>query len=151
MTKTFELNAVSELQSVFDDVVDSYVVADYTQPLREEVIPLLAAEHEDYFSQEAGPLGAWKSLKPATAKRKGFDTILIEFNTMRSSLLFSGPKHIDDVSPRDLQWGTSDEKAAIHQDGAGKIPQRAFVGTQVKTVDAIGEVVADALVEILKT
>ena len=149
MVKTLDIE-LNELQGVFDDVNDSYVVADYTQPLREEVIPLLSAEHEEYFNQEAGPLGAWKPLAPVTARRKGFDTILIEFNTMRSSLLFQGPKHIDDVTPRSLDWGTSDEKAAIHQHGTKNIPERPFVGTQVKTLDAIETIIGDALVEILK-
>ena len=69
---------------------------------------------------------------------------------MRSSLLFPGAKHIEDVSPRDLQWGTSDEKASIHQEGTRHIPQRAFVGVSEGTADSTADVIADATVEILK-
>lgn len=151
MAKRSELDGFDELQGVFDDVRDSYVVADYTQSLREEVVPLLVAEHEEYFNREAGPLGAWKSLAPATVKRKGFDTILIHSNSMRSSMLFDGADHIEEVSPRDLKWGTSDEKAAFHQDGTLRIPQRAFVGVSEGTANSTADIIADAIVEILKS
>lgn len=149
MIETIYLDDPAKLQTVFNDLQDVFAVADYTDPLREKVVPLLAAEHEEYFNRESGPLGKWPALSPVTVRAKGFDTILIEQNNMRSSLLFDGPNHIEEVSSRDLKWGTSDEKAAKHQEGIG-VPQRAFVGTSETTVEKISGVVASAAVAILK-
>lgn len=141
------------LHKVLNEVAKQFDAIDYRQPLREQVVPLLVAEHEDYFNRESGPLGKWPALAQRTVKKKGFDTILIETNTMRSSLLFDGPDHVEDVEERYLVWGTSDEKAAIHQygtEGTPRIPQRAFVGVSEQTTDAIAEVAADAAVAVLK-
>lgn len=138
------------IQHVLDGVTEEFDATDYRNPLKEKVVPVLQAEHEQYFNNESGPLGKWPALAPRTVKKKGFDTILIETNTMRSSLLFDGPNHVEDVEERYLVWGTSDEKARIHQDGTDRIPQRAFVGVSETTTDAIAEVIADAAAENLK-
>ena len=138
------------VEQIVRQVVAQFGELQYRQPLREEVVPLLVAEHEEYFNREAGPLGNWQPLSPVTVKKKGFDTILIETNRMRSSLLFDGPDHIEDVEDRFLTWGTSDPKAHIHQEGTARIPQRAFVGVSEETADAIADKIADHVVKLLK-
>ena len=138
------------LQQVLDGVAKQLNEADYSKPLKEQVVPLLAEEHEAYFNAETGPLGKWPPLSPRTVRKKGFDTILIENNNLRSGLLFDGPEHVEDIGDRHLTWGTSDERAAIHQHGGGRIPQRAFVGVRESTVDKTSEIIADAAVAATK-
>ncbi len=144
-----EGNVDKAFLGIYEEIEKTLAEADYSEALRDQVVPILAAEHEEYFNREAGPDGPWAPLSPATVKAKGFDTILIETNRMRSSLLFSGNDHIEDISQAGLTWGTSDPKAAFHQDGTEKIPARPFVGASEETVDKIAEVIADAAAELI--
>jgi phage gpG-like protein len=147
-----DLDNPDSLNKPFEQMRDNFQNADYRDVLGHEVVPLLSGVHEDYFNQEAGPEGPWAALKERTIKKKGFDTVLIESNYMRSSLLFTGaPDHVEDIEERYLTWGTSDPKAAIHQDGAPQknIPARPFVGLNDAPIDQITDLIADETVEII--
>jgi phage gpG-like protein len=143
--------AQAAMQLVLNHVASELANANFQPVLKEEVVPLLSRVHEDYFNRESGPVGDWAPLAPATVKRKGFDTILVDFNNMRSSLLFTGTQdHIEDVSEAGLTWGTSDHKAHFHMDGTTHMPARPFVGLTEPNIDEIGDILGNAAVELLK-
>lgn len=155
MADTLDARTEADIPRVLGDYLNRLAAqlnqADYSDLFRTEVVPLLVREHEEYFNKEAGPAGPWAPLAPRTVKKKGFDTILVEYNNMRSSLLFEGPDHIEDITDRTLAWGTSDPKAEIHQNGvlSKKIPARPFVGMTEDMVDTVSDLVADAATAIL--
>ena len=140
------LNSVEELGSIYLELDQRWGRMDLTAFFRGTLVPWLSQIHEDYFNQQAGPEGPWEKLAPATVKAKGFDTILIEMNNMRSSLLFPTGDHIEDIEPLFITWGTDDAKAAFHQFGTANVPARPFVGLTEQHVDTIVEQIADAVV-----
>lgn len=154
MSQIIDANSPEDAQRIIDGIVGEVVreinETTYREPFKNRIVPLLSSVHEDYFNRETGPLGQWPKLAARTVRKKGFDTILIEYNNMRSSLLFDGPDHVEDIEDSYMTWGTSDEKAATHQYGTRRVPQRAFVGVHEETADEIAGIVADHIVSGLK-
>lgn len=146
---TLQYDGLQQFGAVYLRMDQNWQNADFSDQLEAEVVPFLAHVHEDYFNQESGPDGPWAPLHPRTVKRKGFDTILIENNNMRSSLLFPGGDHIEDVGDSFLTWGTADEKAYFHQMGTTRMPARPFVGLLETHVDTITNMIADEAVRLL--
>jgi phage gpG-like protein len=134
-----------KLERIYQAVADAVTNFEGSDVLQDEIVPLLAHVHEDYFNQQAGPDGPWAALAPSTVNRKGHDTILIDTGTMRSSLLFEGGDHIQDVGADFLTWGTDDPKSYFHQMGTSRIPARPFVGLKDGDIDQIAEKIADAV------
>jgi phage gpG-like protein len=140
------------LGAVFQDIENKFNEADYGPDLEKYAVPEITADHAQYFERRADPSGTpWQPLSPVTIAKKGFDQPLVETNAMRTSLLDPNhPEHIGGTANRGLNFGTSDEKASIHQKGAGRIPARPFVGISEQRVDYLANLVADSLIEQLK-
>lgn len=146
------VNRVREIGGIFVDMMVGFAEHSYKRVLT-SIKDRLVTIHEEYFNRQAGPEGGWVSLSPRTVKKKGFDTILIEYNEMRSSLLFDAAEnHVQDIEDAYLVWGTSDPKAAFHQEGvqSRNLPARPFVGLNTKDVDEFVNLIADEAVESLK-
>ena len=159
MSGTMEPDAfIAQMQSNLSSMV-------FTAPLT-VIADDLRKTHQGYFDTQTAPNGvAWAPLAPATIKRRfsrdmggnprggisaGFtpdETILIDTGAMKSSTVFKGNRdHVETIGPALLEWGTKDEKAAIHQFGAGKIPARPFVGWNEPAINSATEHIADAAV-----
>ena len=138
-------------KAILADVGASDLKVDYTSPLT-DFIPKVQASHESNFDGRHSPEGeTWPALAASTIARKGHDIPLVEFMRLKPSILeLSHPDHVGGVSHRGFLFGTSVEYAGYHQYGAGKIPQREFVGMPVALVDELVDVVADHEVESLK-
>lgn len=139
------------LGGVFQSLENAYNSADYAEALQTLVVDIIG-DHAGYFTNRTDPSGKpWQPLSPVTVARKGHDQPLVLTNEMRSSLLIEGHvNHVGGTANRGLVFGTSDEKASIHQHGGGRIPARPFVGLTEQRTDAIANAVADSLVEMLK-
>ncbi|MGC1272582.1 MAG: phage virion morphogenesis protein [Planctomycetaceae bacterium] len=139
------------LGAVFQEIENAYRDCDY-QAAIDKLVPAIVTDHAGYFSNRTSPNGvAMAPLSPVTVAKKGHDRPLVETDAMRQSLLQSGhPEHLGGTSHRGLVFGTSDEKATIHQHGTKRIPARPFVGWTEERVDDAANKMADHLVEALK-
>lgn len=152
MTTTIE---PGQVETITDDIIGQFRDASYEE-LMEQFARDLESDHQDNFDKQQSPSGqAWQPLSPVTVQKKGHSTILIDTDQMRSSLQGGHPNHYftfdqpsDDLAI--MGWGTSDEKAAIHQHGAGRIPARPFVGVNTDRVDQMAADAADATLDQLK-
>ena len=134
-------------------------------PLREQVA--------ESFAQEKS--GAGQPWEPWHWRR--FDTpdshpTLDVSSTLKSSYLGQGAGHVEEISTHDLEWGSQIRYARIHEHGATirspfpmvgrggrgyipagtelKIPARPVGGWADKTLDAAGELIADAGIAAIK-
>lgn len=116
-----------------------------------------------------GGIGSGRLGKPkeAAARAVGFvpdHTILIDQGAMKASVAFRGNSdHVEHIDKLTMEWGTKDEKAAVHQFGARRrayderaekwveitIPPRPFVGWNEPAIEAATNHIADAAVEQL--
>lgn len=115
----------------------------------------LEEKHQEYFDTAKGPSGdSWPPLAPSTVRRKGHDTILVDTGRLRSSLTGKSSDAIRDVFSegrnQGMTFGTSVEYAIFHQEGTGRIPQRAHVGVTEKMVDDLADKIASDIVEGMK-
>jgi phage gpG-like protein len=142
---------VRYLGGTFQDMENGYNAADYSTPL-ESALPEIIDDHATGFALRQDPNGStWPPLAAYTIKKKGHDIPLVETGRLKASVLdLNHPDHIGGVSHRGLLFGTDVEYGLIHQEGGGRIPQRAFIGLKEKTLDKITDAVADAAVDSLK-
>lgn len=138
------------LGGIFADMMQSWRNHSY-RPAFVKIRDYFRLIHEEYFNRESGPEGPWTPLSHLTVKKKGFDTILIDFNNMRSSTLFTGAKdHVEDIEDAFLIWGTSDPKAIFHDQGTRRMPRRVFVGLTEDNVTPVLDIIADEAVNSLR-
>jgi phage gpG-like protein len=145
-----EVDAPRFLGGIYVLVEQAYRDADY-ESLMTAVQTDLQRDHAEYFSEESGPDGSsWPPLATRTIQRKGHDSILFETGALRESLTGDVSGAVRNTTHRGLVFGTSVPYSIFHQQGAGRLPQRAHVGVTEQRVEAITEQVADALVDKLK-
>lgn len=80
-------------------------------------------------------------------KRRYPHPILVKTGAMMQAATGAGAGAIQEVKPRGLTVGVNSSiigYAYLHQVGSGKLASRPFVGASSETVDAIGELIADA-------
>lgn len=152
MVQLEQIDDLQYLGGTFAEIEGQFVRADYRK-LLESVSDELEEEHAEYYAGQHAPGGeAWKPLSPVTIRRKGHAIILRETDAMRDSLIGRTSDSIRDVVSEPpqhfLSFGTSDEKAARHQDGIG-VPQREHVGMTEEFCDKLAEQVADFTVQLL--
>ena len=141
------------IQDVLDDVQNDYENTDLQSALSALEI-LLEEHHTDHYTLERAPDGtSWPALSPVTEARKGSNKILVELGDMLASLISKTGTSIRQKSVNagraELIYGTADEKAAYHQRGTDRIPQREHVGMSELFVDDLEEGTADAMVQEL--
>lgn len=102
-----------------------------------ELFPVLAKIAENMFAIEEAVFhsggrrggGSWKPLKESTVRRKGGDhRILIRTGELKASLTEPGHRNnILEITNNALLFGTSDELAVYHTEGAGGLPRRPVI------------------------
>ena len=135
------------IQEAFDGI-------DWKPFLGNQVIPAMQQMESEYFESETDPNGtAWPELAQSTIDAKGHDTILVETNKLKSSLIGETGDSVKEVVQEGKNagatWGTSVEYARFHQAKDGRLPQRAMVGLSERNVDALTESTAGEAVRQL--
>lgn len=104
----------------------------------------LEAEHAKYFAQSRDPLGtAWAKLKPATVKRKGHATILVDTGRLRASLSQPNSEYgiryaVDEWPRAGIVFGTDAPYSHYHDEGRPpRLPQRQHIGITPPYFDAM--------------
>ena len=116
----------------------------------ESVINVLQEMERGFFASSVGPDGqAWAPLKPYTVQKKGHAIILRETYELMAGLTGNSATSVRDMSQTSLEFGTSREWAWVHQNGAGRIPQRMMVGMTEESIDSVLNLVADAAVQMM--
>lgn len=142
--------SINDFGGLFVELEEAFRDADY-KPALEPHLRGIEQLHGVYFQGQRDPNGdAWTPLAPATVKRKGHDTILVETTHLASSLIRQGSDAIRVVDDTGLTFGTSVEYATFHQTGTSRLPQRAMVGLSEQYVDNIATDISSRLIEELK-
>lgn len=144
------LQDINFLGSIFADTERRFNDVDY-RPAMTDTEGYLRETHETHFDERKSPVGElWPPLAALTVSRKGHDRPLIETDQMRQSILEPDhPSHIGEILERGMSFGTDDEKAAFHQFGTRRIPQREFVGMNDGQVTEVVDRTADEAVAAL--
>lgn len=139
------------LGGIYQEMETGFENANYTDPLTDFQADLVQA-HQGYFVDRQDPNGSiWPALAPSTVKRKKHDRPLIDTQRLSRSLFdVNHPDHVGEINERFLVYGTDVEYGIFHQRGAGRIPQRAFVGMNEPLVGNVANRVADQAVDSLK-
>ena len=123
------------------------------KPVLEQAVKDLENDHQGFFDAAQDATGApWPPLAPATVRRKGHDTILVETGALRKSLTSKGGdaiREIFDEPQEGFSFGTSDPKAPFHQAGTERMPARPPVGMTEERLDQICDEIADSMVDQL--
>jgi phage gpG-like protein len=135
------------LGQVFDEIAIGYQEADYTAPLAHSLLTLQDQHQVMYDSGQDSNGSAWEPLAPSTVARKGHDTILVDTNRMKASLVSPTGDSIRDVVSENgmagAVFGTDVEYARFHVAGTSRMPARPPVGISEKTIDQVQNEVAD--------
>lgn len=151
MADTVEFDELDEwyekLQTAFNEGGDYKAILGLMQNDLEDV-------HGQWFSQAKSPAGRkWPALKPATVKRKGHDTILVDTGKLKASLEGRSGDSIREIVSEGmnhgLSFGTSVEYSIYHQEGGQHLPQREHVGINDEILDDFAERVAERTIAIL--
>lgn len=147
---------IEETYTFIGDVIEDFKAIEFREAL-DQIGAKFAEKTSQNFLSESSPSGLpWEPLSPVTVARKGHDTILVDSNTMRKSVVLrDAPHHIERIGRNaagddEIVYGTDVMYAVIHQEGSGRIPQREFLGLEEKDADDIADIVADHIVEKLK-
>lgn len=152
-TDTVQLDGLEQFDDYFEQMADNFNVdADY-----EGLLGLFLLEmeehHAQWFAGQHAPGGSsWPALAPATVKRKGHSTILVDTGRLKQS--FQGGsdafrKIIGEGLNHGLSYGTMVPYSIYHQDGMGHLPQREHVGINNEILSDMTERVADRTVAIV--
>lgn len=169
---TATLDDPGGLQSVFDEIAETFDGIDYA-PVLGEFADELKDIHQNYFLGSFGPDG--RDWKPWYWRDPGVSNdhpTLIARGRLRDSLLTQSSDHVEEIGTRELAWGTSVPYAGMHNFGGQSvvggqglvgrnggylkpgtvinIPQREFVGIRGEQASNFAESTADAAVAALK-
>ncbi|WP_437187856.1 phage virion morphogenesis protein [Planctomicrobium sp. SH668] len=106
----------------------------------------------DMMHAQVSPDGTpYAPLSPVTVEKKGHHKALFDTEAMYRSVVGSGGGHIEDVQDASVVLGTAHQKhgqniAAVHQNGAGRIPARPFIGVSEQMADDAATRIADDLI-----
>jgi phage gpG-like protein len=149
------LDSPEQLQSVFDDVADSFGEVRYSPFLKRELVNLESL-HAVYFAATTSPAGeAWAPLAPSTIKRKGHSQILRDTGRLIKSLATKSADSVRDVvdegaNRSGLAFGTSVPYSIFHDKATAKRPARRHVGFSDNYLQGATERAATHTIEGLK-
>ncbi|NLB94485.1 MAG: hypothetical protein GX785_02130 [Armatimonadetes bacterium] len=121
-----------------------------------DTLPYLRRQTREAFQQESTPSGnPWPDLSAsylARRRREGTgETKLRRFWDLFHSLM-GGTNAVESVRKNHLSYGTSDPRAAWHNEGRpGRktpLPQRTFLDITPQTVDDVADQVIDHLIRV---
>lgn len=146
----------ADLDDLFAGVVDDFTSARFL-PFLERGMEAVAEWHGVLFAGQHAPSGdPWAPLAPATVKRKGHSTILVDTGRLRGSL--RDQTHADGIRETFDEWpgqagfifGTEVPYSVFHLEGTARAPARPHVGIEERTLDRLAELAADhALAELM--
>lgn len=134
---------IDRLSDAIQAALDSLKTRGFEQPMQEAKVMIHRGIRAGYNS----------SADPATdenwppRKRRYPHPILIKTGAMMQAATGGGAGAIQQIRARRLTVGVDSSiigYAYLHQVGSGKLASRPFVGASDETVDAIGELIADA-------
>lgn len=85
---------------------------------------LFRIERRQFDSEGGYGSGGWAPLADSTIEAKGTDQILVESGDLERSLTERGGDNIFEIHDTWFLFGTHDPKAALHQKGTSRMPQR---------------------------
>lgn len=132
------------------EIEERFRSPEFSRQQWEDVIRWMEASHANYFASETSPDGEpWAELSEWTIKKKGHSKKLVELYHLLQSMTDSNAEYaIRTIEPAELEFGTSRPFAASHQFGTDRIPQREFAGVSQVGADAVGELAADAALQM---
>lgn len=142
------------------------------EPALHDCADILRESHRQIFDSQSAPDGSpWEPWHWRRPEASDSHPTLRDTGALLASVV-GGADHIENISARDLEFGTSKKYAGIHQSGASfttgiglvgrggvgfipagtriTVPARPFVGVNDKALDAMVNTIADAVVEALK-
>lgn len=146
-----EVKDFAEAARIFRDIQQKAENANYSAATS-GFLKLLEKGHQGFFSTGIDPNGKpWAPLRPATIAKKGHGIILVDRDPLMDSLTKrSDSGAIRAITDRMAVFGTSVPYAIFHQMGTSRLPIRAPVGVDSKTLDDIVNLTADTAVEQLR-
>ncbi len=142
------------LSRLVDEITADVTAIDYEAPLR-EIVQAEAVDHSERLVQAVSPEGVpHPPLSPITIQRKGHDRILRETDQLLGCLQPGGNEHairevISGVTTPGASFGTRRPWAWTHQVGAGRIPQRKFLGTNPESLQRMVRIIGDHIVGVV--
>jgi len=139
----------------------------YNRPLEEIASgPLRDQVADSFASQKSADGQPWEPWHWRKKDSSDSHPTLDDSSTLKSSYLGQGAGHVEEIGTHDLAWGSQIRYARVHEHGATittqfgmvarggrgwlpagselKIPARPLGGWNDKTLDACGELIADA-------
>lgn len=158
MIETLEAKSMEDVRNivagVYVEVEEAWGKLDWRPWLGNQINAVLERWESDYYTSQTDPFTeAWEPLRPSTRKRKGHDTILVDTDRMRASLVGRTGDSVIDVIQDGMQAGltrgTSVEYAGFHQTGTERMAQRIHVGLNEDKADQLAEFAADEAVRLI--
>lgn len=168
MSVTVPMDKINE---AIQDILDDVRVESFDDFFENTAIPIIAAIHSEYFSSSSGPDGSWEPWHWRSLDAPESHNTLIVSQKLAFSMQPDADGNINEISGDKLEYGTSIEYAAIHQEGADittgipmksrdgtkwlpagsniTIPARPFVGLKDPDEAMLAEELADWIVEPL--
>ncbi len=102
------------------------------------------AEVRNFAAAASAQGDAWPPRKDQTQKHP---LLILTGQLFLSVTSEFGGQHVENISPRSLEWGTRVPYAGVHEFGSHKknIPQREFMDVDDETLDECQEILADAM------
>ncbi len=137
-TDSLQIHGTGEAASMVEGIDFSHVFNDFRYDL--------ANEKSVAFANQSTPAGQeWALLAKTTQRRKALAPILVRTGSLRASLIeVDGPDNIDEVSSRELVYGTAIDYATFHEIGTKFMPARPVIGMSTATLNQLETRVADA-------
>lgn len=149
--QVFTADGIDQVGGILDDLFQSIEIGfketDYTAPLVHS-ISTLEEQHAVMYDSGVDSNGEpWPPLSPTTIKKKGHDTILVDKQKMKASLIGPTGDSVRDIVEEGgiagAVFGTDVEYAHFHVTGTPIMPARPPVGISENTIDLVCNDVAD--------
>jgi len=94
--------------------------------IAEDILEPLVEEKFEKEGKVSGLL-SWQDLAPSTREHRKDTTLLYVTGALSKSFRKGGAKHVEEIGPQKLRWGSDVPYAMFHQTGTGKGYQRGRV------------------------
>jgi hypothetical protein len=121
-------NGKSGGEDIFREAIGSLQnsISDWSPAFR-DIGGILSQSVDEQFESQGH--GEWQELAESTIRQKGHDTILFRNGGLRRSFQPGGADHVENISPKSMQWGSTLGRALFMQTGTLKGFQQTRVAT----------------------
>ena len=133
----------SELGDVLNSLVDQMDEDPFTAALESCREPVAAGFIEIFASKEDATGATWQPHAPATVALYGPHPLLRLSDAMYESMIGQSEHHVESITDRELQWGTSVEYAFAQNFGWRHIPARQFAYFTEDAISGCMEIISD--------